>query len=200
MILTWVLQLQLDTWTILVVILCFIGLILKETVMGGKSSKGSGRRHVSSYDSAGSSSSWENYGIPQQPYGYPSQNSHQSTPLHHRAPPATAPVHDYAQPKRRLDRRYSRIADDYHSLDEVRSIQKLCCCDLLVCNCVSLLCSVSIIYLCLGERKGKGIVGLGDIDLTTAKSTFLAFSVSVRMFGSLLSELILVKMIDCGKT
>ncbi|XP_057415722.1 E3 ubiquitin-protein ligase RGLG5 isoform X2 [Lotus japonicus] len=89
--------------------------------MGGKSSKGSGRRHVSSYDSAGSSSSWENYGIPQQPYGYPSQNSHQSTPLHHRAPAAaaTAPFQDYAQPKRRLDRRYSRIADDYHSLDEV---------------------------------------------------------------------------------
>ncbi|KAJ1405345.1 von Willebrand factor, type A [Sesbania bispinosa] len=87
--------------------------------MGGNSSKGCDRRHVSSYGSAGSSSSWDNNnygGYPQSsPYSYQQQNSYQ-TPLHHRAP---APFHDHAQPKRKLDRRYSRIADDYHSLDEV---------------------------------------------------------------------------------
>lgn len=83
--------------------------------MGGKSSKGSERRHVSSYGSAGSSSSWDDYEYPQSPNAYPQQNPYH-TPLHHRAP---APFHDYSQPKRKLDRRYSRIADDYHSLDEV---------------------------------------------------------------------------------
>ena len=87
--------------------------------MGGKSSKESDRRHVSpSYGSAGSSSSWENYAYQQSPYSYPQQNPYQTqTPLHHRTPP---PFYDYAQPRRRLDRRYSRIADDYRSLDEVR--------------------------------------------------------------------------------
>ncbi|XP_028233040.1 E3 ubiquitin-protein ligase RGLG2-like isoform X3 [Glycine soja] len=83
--------------------------------MGGKSSKRSERRHVSSYGSAGSSSSRDSYGYPQSPNAYPQQNPY-NTPLHHRAP---APFHDYSRPKRRLDRRYSRIADDYHSLDEV---------------------------------------------------------------------------------
>nr|KYP67613.1 E3 ubiquitin-protein ligase RGLG2 [Cajanus cajan] len=83
--------------------------------MGGKSSKGSDRRHVSSYGSAGSSSSWDNYEYPRSSQAYPQQNPY-NTPLHH---PATAPFHDYSRPKRRLDRRYSRIADDYHSLDEV---------------------------------------------------------------------------------
>ncbi|QCD84648.1 E3 ubiquitin-protein ligase RGLG5-like isoform X2 [Vigna unguiculata] len=86
--------------------------------MGGKSSKVCERRHVSSYGSAGSSSSWDTYGYPQTPNTYPQQNNYH-TPLHNRAP--TLPFHDYSQPKRRLDRRYSRIADDYNSLDEVTS-------------------------------------------------------------------------------
>ena len=84
--------------------------------MGGQSSREySGGRHVSSYGSSGSSSSWDNYGgyTPQSPY--PQQNPYQ-TPQDHRA---SASYYDYAQPKRKLDRRYSRITDDYHSLDEV---------------------------------------------------------------------------------
>ncbi|KOM30770.1 hypothetical protein LR48_Vigan01g032500 [Vigna angularis] len=85
--------------------------------MGGKSSKVCERRHASSYGSAGSSSSWDTYGYPQTPNVYPQQNNYH-TPLHNRAP---TPFHDYSQPKRRLDRRYSRIADDYNSLDEVTS-------------------------------------------------------------------------------
>ncbi|KAK7318677.1 hypothetical protein RJT34_03382 [Clitoria ternatea] len=111
------LLLQLEVWTALIVILCFLGLILKESIMGGKSSKRYeyDRRHASSFGSAGSSYLWDNYG-PQSPYPYSQQQSPYHTPLHHRAP---APSQDYAQPKRRLDRRYSRIADDYHSLDEV---------------------------------------------------------------------------------
>ncbi|XP_029127312.1 E3 ubiquitin-protein ligase RGLG5 isoform X2 [Cajanus cajan] len=106
--------LELETWTALVVLFLLV-LILKESIMGGKSSKGSDRRHVSSYGSAGSSSSWDNYEYPRSSQAYPQQNPY-NTPLHH---PATAPFHDYSRPKRRLDRRYSRIADDYHSLDEV---------------------------------------------------------------------------------
>ncbi|CAJ1938208.1 unnamed protein product [Sphenostylis stenocarpa] len=106
--------LELETWTALVVLFLLV-LILKESIMGGNSSKVSERRRVSSYGSAGSSASWDNYGYPQTPNAYPEQNTYH-TPLHNRA---SAPFHDYSQPKRRLDRRYSRIADDYNSLDEV---------------------------------------------------------------------------------
>lgn len=93
--------------------------------MGGSSSKGSIRRQASSYEYGGSSSSWDNnnsntnYGgggyPPQSPY--PQQNPYQ-TPQHHLAS-ASAPFYEYSQPKRKLDRRYSRIADNYRSLDEV---------------------------------------------------------------------------------
>ncbi|MED6114362.1 E3 ubiquitin-protein ligase rglg2, variant 2 [Stylosanthes scabra] len=112
---------ELETLTALFAILCFLGFILKETVMGGKNSRecgggGGGRRHVSSSyggggGGGGSSSSWDNYG------GYPNQSVYQ-TPQHHHA---SAPYYDYpsSQPKRKLDKRYSRINDDYRSLDEV---------------------------------------------------------------------------------
>jgi len=96
--------------------------------MGGKSSKGSQRRHgvssspSTSYGSVGSSSSWENnYGYPQSTYPYPPQQNPYQRPNHHR-PTQAAPSHDYSRPNRKLDRRYSRIADDYHSLDEVIKI------------------------------------------------------------------------------
>ncbi|KAK2384540.1 E3 ubiquitin-protein ligase RGLG2 [Trifolium repens] len=95
--------------------------------MGSKNSKESQKRHVvspssasasSSYGFVGSSSSsWENnYGYPQSTYPYPQpqQNPYQRHNNHHRAT-----QHDYSRPNRKLDRRYSRIADDYHSLDEV---------------------------------------------------------------------------------
>lgn len=98
--------------------------------MGGKSSKGSQRRHAissssspsTSYGSVGSSSSsWENnYGYPQSTYPYPPQQNPYQRPNHRR--PTQAPSHDYSRPNRKLDRRYSRIADDYHSLDEVIQI------------------------------------------------------------------------------
>lgn len=82
--------------------------------MGGKSSRDSdgSRRNVSSYGSGGSSSSWDNYGYG----GYPPSQS--PRPHHHHAS-ASGPFHDYGQPKRKLDRRYSRISDNYRSLDEV---------------------------------------------------------------------------------
>jgi E3 ubiquitin-protein ligase RGLG len=101
--------------------------------MGSKNSKGTQRRDVvspssasasassSSYGFVGSSSSsWENnYGYPQSTYPYPQpqQNPYQRHNSHHRAT-----QHDYSRPNRKLDRRYSRIADDYHSLDEVIKI------------------------------------------------------------------------------
>ncbi|XP_052728987.1 E3 ubiquitin-protein ligase RGLG5 isoform X4 [Vigna angularis] len=105
-------ELQIETWTVLVGVLCILVFIVKEFVMGGKSSKGSGRR----YDYGASSSSWDNnnYG------GYPPQSpypSHQ-TPRHQHAS-ASAPFYDNAQPKRKLNRKYSKIADNYRSLDEV---------------------------------------------------------------------------------
>ncbi|KAK7387542.1 hypothetical protein VNO78_28425 [Psophocarpus tetragonolobus] len=102
---------ELETWTVLVGVLCILVFILKEFVMGGKSSKGSGRR----YEFGASSSSWDNnYG------GYPPQSPYPSyqTPQHHRTS-ASAPFYDYSQPKRKLDKKYSKIADNYRSLDEV---------------------------------------------------------------------------------
>ncbi|KAG4387552.1 hypothetical protein GLYMA_11G244000v4 [Glycine max] len=106
-------HLELETWTILVAIVCILVFLLKEFVMGGKSSKGSGRR----YDFGASSSSRDNsYG------GYPPQSPYTSyqTPQHPCASAsASAPFYDYAQPKRKLDKKYSRIADNYRSLDEV---------------------------------------------------------------------------------
>lgn len=120
--------LQLDAFTALVIILCFLGLILKETVMGGSSSKESHshKRHVtspsssSSYGSVGSSSSSDihNYGYPQSSYPYMQpQHKPYQRPNYQRNKQAN--LHDYSRPNRKLDRRYSRIADDYHSLDEV---------------------------------------------------------------------------------
>ncbi|XP_041011184.1 E3 ubiquitin-protein ligase RGLG5 [Juglans microcarpa x Juglans regia] len=97
--------------------------------MGGKSSKGSGRRGVASYGSGGSggSSTWNQYGYAQP--SYPQQNPYY-TPQHpHAPPPSTSfnygsqPSFNYGsevpQPQRTLDRRYSKIADNYRSLDEV---------------------------------------------------------------------------------
>ncbi|KAK9903845.1 hypothetical protein M0R45_000885 [Rubus argutus] len=57
---------------------------------------------------SGSSSSYSNSPWNQ----YPQQSNYTSTPQHHYAP-SQQPT------KRRLDRKYSKIADDYRSLDEV---------------------------------------------------------------------------------
>ncbi|KAK4549309.1 hypothetical protein RGQ29_032753 [Quercus rubra] len=84
--------------------------------MGSKNSKGSGRREFTSYGSASSSTY-------NQQYGY--------TPQHQHGPPPTSSSYGsqasfnygseipVAQPHRKLDRKYSRIADNYRSLDEV---------------------------------------------------------------------------------
>ncbi|XP_068474372.1 E3 ubiquitin-protein ligase RGLG5-like isoform X1 [Phaseolus vulgaris] len=107
-------NLEIETWTVLVAILCILVFVVKEFVMGAKSSKESGRR----YEFGASSSSWDhinnNYG------GYPPQSPYPSyqTPRHQHAS-ASTPFYDNAQPKRKLDRKYSRIADNYRSLDEV---------------------------------------------------------------------------------
>ena len=79
--------------------------------MGSKVSKCSSARRFSHGGSAASTStsSWDQYGYPQSPYSYPQQSPHYT------------PHHRYASPSllRNLDSRYSRIADNYRSLDEV---------------------------------------------------------------------------------
>ncbi|KAK9272334.1 hypothetical protein L1049_002705 [Liquidambar formosana] len=108
--------------------------------MGGKSSREGSWRQSSSVRS-GSSSSWSQYGYPQSSYGqetqsYPEQSSYgQETQSSTPQPPVTVPYPAPAQPyyttpsqgysyqaannNRKLDRRYSRIADNYNSLEEV---------------------------------------------------------------------------------
>ncbi|KAL5760000.1 hypothetical protein ACOSP7_018502 [Xanthoceras sorbifolium] len=91
--------------------------------MGGRSSKGSSGRQYSSRGSA-SSSTWDNnsYGYPpESPYHLPQPNAYNNyTPQHHYA---AAPSFNYGsqtpQPQRRLDRKYSRIDDNYKTLDQV---------------------------------------------------------------------------------
>ncbi|KAF5450190.1 hypothetical protein F2P56_030560 [Juglans regia] len=97
--------------------------------MGGKSSKGSGRRGVASHGSGGSggSSTWNQYGHAQP--SYPQQSPYYAPQHPHAPPPSTSfnygsqPSFNYGsevpQPQRTLDRRYSKIADNYRSLDEV---------------------------------------------------------------------------------
>ncbi|KAK4252631.1 hypothetical protein QN277_014377 [Acacia crassicarpa] len=86
--------------------------------MGGNSSKEEGRTHMASYGSSSSFSRWDSHGYLQSPR--PPRNQYY-TPQHS----APAPFYEYGSQtskpnNRRLDRRFSRIADDYRSLDEVR--------------------------------------------------------------------------------
>lgn len=87
--------------------------------MGGRSSKeSSGRR----YSSASSSvSSWNQY-PPQSPY--PNEQPYYAPQNHYEMPPSPLPPPSYSsrpqtQPRKRLERKYSRIADNYKSLDQV---------------------------------------------------------------------------------
>ncbi|XP_016461429.2 E3 ubiquitin-protein ligase RGLG2 [Nicotiana tabacum] len=99
--------------------------------MGGKSSREDSWRQTSS-----TRSSWNQYNYPQTQSSYPQQDSYNYPPSHHhqQAVPSYAPPppqqsypppppqqQNYPShvPKPRLDRRYSRIADNYSSLDEV---------------------------------------------------------------------------------
>ncbi|XP_043804918.1 E3 ubiquitin-protein ligase RGLG2 isoform X1 [Manihot esculenta] len=92
--------------------------------MGGKSSKGSSGRHISSYGASNSSSSsWNQYGHPQaSPYPYPSQQNQYYTPQQHQPSNSSYSYEaESPRPQRRLDRKFSRIADDYKTLDQVTS-------------------------------------------------------------------------------
>ncbi|KAF8017438.1 hypothetical protein BT93_H2573 [Corymbia citriodora subsp. variegata] len=90
--------------------------------MGSKGSKM--RREYSGYGGS-ASSGWCQYGHSQAPPSYDHQHSSYYTPQHRFAPsPAPSYGGGYGsqtpQPmKKRLDRKYSRIADNYRSLDEV---------------------------------------------------------------------------------
>ncbi|GMH20760.1 hypothetical protein Nepgr_022602 [Nepenthes gracilis] len=92
--------------------------------MGGRNSKSSRRRKLVS--SAASSYGWD----PNQ-HGYPPSTPYQPQPYHmsqpsytphHHYAPSPSPysyVHQSSQPNKRLERKYSRIADNYRTLDEV---------------------------------------------------------------------------------
>ncbi|XP_030496031.2 E3 ubiquitin-protein ligase RGLG5 [Cannabis sativa] len=82
--------------------------------MGTNSSKNSSDQRKFSDDFY---RSWDNYGYPQSPLP---QQSPYLTPQHHYAPSSSS-SYGHRSPKRNLDRKYSRISDDYHSLDEVTS-------------------------------------------------------------------------------
>uniref|UniRef100_A0A1J3E3N2 RING-type E3 ubiquitin transferase n=1 Tax=Noccaea caerulescens TaxID=107243 RepID=A0A1J3E3N2_NOCCA len=85
------------------------------SVMGGSSSKdssrggGSARRYTRSPSASSSASSWEQYG---------DQNSSYHTPNHPSASPAPS-YNSGLQTQKILERKYSRIADNYRSIDEV---------------------------------------------------------------------------------
>ncbi|XVF43866.1 hypothetical protein PTKIN_Ptkin02bG0074700 [Pterospermum kingtungense] len=86
--------------------------------MGGKSSKSSSGRRYSTSRSSGSDA-WSRYRYPP-PSPYPQETSYY-TPQHHYAPP---PSYNYGSqtPQRthkHLERKYSRIADNYQTLDQV---------------------------------------------------------------------------------
>ncbi|KAG6757174.1 hypothetical protein POTOM_037477 [Populus tomentosa] len=99
--------------------------------MGGKSSKESSWRDYPSYGSANSSSSSssssnQNGYPPASPYPYPSpqHNSYYPSQNHHAPAPSSSSYAYESQrtpqhPQKRLDRKYSRIADNYKTLDQV---------------------------------------------------------------------------------
>ncbi|KAG6759051.1 hypothetical protein POTOM_035516 [Populus tomentosa] len=100
--------------------------------MGGKSSKESSWGDYPSYGSANSSSSSsssssnQNGYPPASPYPYPSpqHNSYYPSQNHHAPAPSSSSYPYESQrtpqhPQKRLDRKYSRIADNYKTLDQV---------------------------------------------------------------------------------
>ncbi|XVE92292.1 hypothetical protein REPUB_Repub01dG0084600 [Reevesia pubescens] len=87
--------------------------------MGGKSSKdSSGGRYPTTR--SGGSAAWSHYGYPPPESAYPQENDYY-TPQHNYAPP---PSYNYGSqtPQRAhksMERKYSRIADNYQTLDQV---------------------------------------------------------------------------------
>lgn len=110
--------------------------------MGAKSSTSSeGRSWRQSYSSRSTSSSSWNYdffqsSVSQYAESYPVQQTYSAEyppPDQYYAPPIYgAPSHSHA-PQKKLDRRYSRIADKYNSLEEVGiySMESTISCDLI---------------------------------------------------------------------
>ncbi|KAL9226383.1 hypothetical protein vseg_002204 [Gypsophila vaccaria] len=120
-------------WLLLLGALVYAGRVFWAEIMGGKSSKSSSRKRSmpsSSYGYAG-----QQYGPG--PGGYPPPSPYQSqprytqqapyTPQHPQYAPSPLP-HSYSapvpppsnsRPTKTLERKYSRIADNYRSLDEV---------------------------------------------------------------------------------
>ncbi|KAA8548164.1 hypothetical protein F0562_004575 [Nyssa sinensis] len=88
--------------------------------MGGKNSRNRSWRQSSSLRST-SSSSWNQYEYPQPSYPQETQNYAQPYPAYppqqYYQPPQNVGLPH--EPQRKLDRRYSRIADNYNSLEEV---------------------------------------------------------------------------------
>ncbi|XP_059657205.1 E3 ubiquitin-protein ligase RGLG2-like [Cornus florida] len=93
--------------------------------MGGRSSKRATRSRYSSFDS--SSNSWNQHGYPppssyaqpSQPYGYPPSSYAQPSQAYVPPPPPQNYGSRAPESKRKLERKYSRIDDDYSSLDQV---------------------------------------------------------------------------------
>ncbi|CAK9180434.1 unnamed protein product [Ilex paraguariensis] len=94
-------------------------------LMGGRSSRENRWRQSSSFRST-SSSSFNQYQYPQSLYPQENQNNHPKQ-VYPAYPPQqyNPPPQNYGgrpqEPQRKLDRRYSRIADNYSSLEQVRS-------------------------------------------------------------------------------
>ncbi|XP_057982996.1 E3 ubiquitin-protein ligase RGLG2-like [Malania oleifera] len=89
--------------------------------MGGKSSRDESWRQTSR---SSSSSSWDHYGYPQPQSTYPQESQNYVTQQSYvPQQPYYAPSQSFggqsSEPQRRLDRRYSRIADNYNSLEQV---------------------------------------------------------------------------------
>ncbi|KAK2969753.1 hypothetical protein RJ640_028033 [Escallonia rubra] len=90
--------------------------------MGGRSSREGSWRQSPSFSS---SSAWNQYDNPQTSYPQETEESHRYAQPYPAYPPQHYPPepHNYGgrinEPQRKLDRRYSRIADDYRSLEEV---------------------------------------------------------------------------------
>ena len=79
--------------------------------MGGKSSKRATQGRYSSFESK--PAPWSHHGYPQSPYGQPSQTY---APM----PPSQSCGGGQAPGiKRKLERKYSKIDDDYNSLEQV---------------------------------------------------------------------------------
>ncbi|KAF8399804.1 hypothetical protein HHK36_015675 [Tetracentron sinense] len=98
--------------------------------MGGRSSRESSLRQTSSVRS--SSSSWSHHDYPQSPYTQQRQNyaepyapppQYAPQPQYVPQPQYASPPHNYGghapEPHRSLERRYSRIADNYNTLEQV---------------------------------------------------------------------------------